>query len=96
MNADAESHEQEIADITQSYQRLEKVVISHLRNLQSVLQRNITASRGNEFSPTGRNKENLLDGNRSNGSTKTLSSEKLRTTSARKENSTPRNPEYLL
>ena len=37
MLAESRSHEQELSDIAQSYQRLEKVVIKHLHDLQEVM-----------------------------------------------------------
>jgi hypothetical protein len=37
MLADSRSQEQELSDITLSYQRLEKVVMMHLRDLQEVM-----------------------------------------------------------
>lgn len=37
MLADSRSQEQELSDITLSYQRLEKVVMIHLRDLQEVM-----------------------------------------------------------
>ena len=52
MVAETRAQETEVADITASYQRLEKVVVAHLQGLNKALQGDLNQQQQNQNQPT--------------------------------------------